>query len=159
MLFLSTNMAVGALVPCPLPVPAIEGVSQICLTFFFPPQRVPRRPLQVLTVLARDVMKVWTCFGITESTFKKPERQLTAMSAAYAEVPAPCLMSRSVGARSLEGYTGNDGYLLCVLAVLQFGQNRCGWATCKTDTKIMRRADHRATSGRPCSRTSRSQWA
>jgi len=39
------------------------------------------------TVLARDVLKMWTCFGLTEAGLHAaPTRQLTTMSAAYAPV-------------------------------------------------------------------------
>ena len=49
--------------------------------------------LQVIVVLLRDLLKVWTCFGVTLT--KKPgseglQRELTTMSAAYAAVrPSP----------------------------------------------------------------------
>jgi len=39
------------------------------------------------TVLARDIFKMWTCFGLTEAGLHAaPTRQLTTMSAAYASV-------------------------------------------------------------------------
>jgi len=36
------------------------------------------------TVIARDILKIWTCFGLTEAGYTAPTRQLTTMSAAYA---------------------------------------------------------------------------
>merc|ERR1719199_1813078 len=40
--------------------------------------------IMVLVVAARDIFKVWDCFGTTTSVVQKPDRQLTTMSAAYA---------------------------------------------------------------------------
>eukprot|EP00283_Hemiselmis_rufescens_P007366 CAMPEP_0173430494 /NCGR_PEP_ID=MMETSP1357-20121228/8898_1 /TAXON_ID=77926 /ORGANISM="Hemiselmis rufescens, Strain PCC563" /LENGTH=123 /DNA_ID=CAMNT_0014394829 /DNA_START=67 /DNA_END=438 /DNA_ORIENTATION=+ len=40
--------------------------------------------LMVIVVVLRDVLKVWSCFGMTETATKPiPQRALTAMSAAY----------------------------------------------------------------------------
>ena len=43
----------------------------------------------VATVLLRDIMKVWTCFGLTDAPSPTPDRQLTTMSAAYAPATMP----------------------------------------------------------------------
>ena len=48
--------------------------------------------LMVLIVAARDIFKVWDCFGTTESVVVKPDRQLTTMSAAYAPETMPGLV-------------------------------------------------------------------
>jgi len=38
------------------------------------------------TVIARDILQIWTCFGLTEAGYTAPTRQLTTMSAAFAPV-------------------------------------------------------------------------
>jgi len=36
------------------------------------------------TVIARDILQIWTCFGLTEASYTAPSRQLTTMSSAFA---------------------------------------------------------------------------
>ena len=56
----------------------------------------------VAVVVFRDIMKVWTCGGLTDAPLPKPNRQLTTMSASYAaetmktEQPAPSFQNVQV---------------------------------------------------------------
>ena len=45
--------------------------------------------IMAATVLLRDIMKVWTCSGLTDAPIPQPDRQLTTMSAAYAPATMP----------------------------------------------------------------------
>ena len=45
--------------------------------------------IMAATVLFRDIMKVWTCGGLTDAPLPVPDRQLTTMSAAYAAETMP----------------------------------------------------------------------
>jgi len=46
------------------------------------------------TVIARDILQIWTCFGLTEAGYTAPTRQLTTMSSAFA--PAVCFKFVSI---------------------------------------------------------------
>ena len=45
--------------------------------------------IMAATILFRDIMKVWTCGGLTDAPLPVPDRQLTTMSAAYAAETMP----------------------------------------------------------------------
>ena len=53
--------------------------------------------------MLRDIMKVWSCGGLTDAPLPKPNRQLTTMSASYAaetmgagDKPAPSFQNVQV---------------------------------------------------------------
>ena len=59
-------------------------------------------PLQAITVVLRDILKVWDCFGfVNMPSFDKPvDRQLTTMSAGFAGATMPVVTANA----------GNFGY-------------------------------------------------
>jgi hypothetical protein len=53
--------------------------------------------IMVFTILFRDILKIWTCGGLTEAhNVVVPDRQLTTMSAAWAPETMPQLVSNEV---------------------------------------------------------------